>query len=89
MMAVEHFLLNPATSWLYCAAVCLICAYLVYDRETRLVACRLGLNAYRKALADERAASKRRGKRGFDWRDSHLLTRLEDDKALTRVWVKP
>jgi hypothetical protein len=88
-MLIERFLLNPATSWLYCAAVCLLCAYVVYTRETRLVAARLGLDAYRKALADERAANKRRGARGFDWRDSHLLTRVDDDQRLTRVWVKP
>lgn len=79
-------LLNPVTCWLYCAAVALACSFAVYRSETRLAQARLGLAAYRKALADERAAGKRRARGGFDWRDSHLQTRVADDRAMTRVW---
>lgn len=55
------------------------------DAEERCQAAEEARDAYRKALAQARW--RRQG--GFDWRDSHLGTRVSDDNALTRVWEKP
>lgn len=61
------------------------CEEALADAEERCQAAEEARDAYRKALAQARW--RRQG--GFDWRDSHLGTRVSDDNALTRVWEKP
>jgi hypothetical protein len=74
-----------ALPWLTCALVCCVCALLLRAADKRLASAGRAIAAYRAALVVERALRKRKGA-GFDWRDSHLFTRISDDNALTRVW---
>lgn len=73
-----------ALPWLICAVACAVCAGLLLRAGKRLASASRAIAAYRAALVVERARSKR--KVGFDWRDSHLHTRVSDDQRLTSIW---
>jgi hypothetical protein len=72
-----------ALPWIICALACAACAALLFAADKRLASASRAIAAYRSALVVERARSRRRG--GFDWRDSHLHTRVSDDQRLTSI----